>query len=99
MYKPDEDIEIELVMSDATEPPSRKDATVESLCTICLSDIVDLFNKLPKWKNTEGQEYRRFQYEIRMMSDGASLDFAIYHKNRRLESRNVSIGFSNGKTI
>ncbi|CAM1506541.1 Fc.00g061820.m01.CDS01 [Cosmosporella sp. VM-42] len=97
LESPGDVVEIELVVSDALQPPKRKDATVTSLCNIRLSRIPGNFQALPSWTNTEGRLYRRLQYELRIVCTGASLDFGIYHKNRRLESRNVSVEFDRVK--
>ncbi|KAF4966515.1 hypothetical protein FZEAL_10639 [Fusarium zealandicum] len=69
LTSPEQDIEVEIVISDATKPPHRKDNTVKSL---------------------DGKVFRRMTYSLRMISDGSSLDFAIYYKNRRIGSQGVS---------
>lgn len=91
-----DEFEVDLVVSDAPEPPKRKDSTVKTLCTVRFARISD-WEKLPSWKNTEGKEFRRVQYELRILCDGASLDIGVYQKGRRIESQNVSVDFSSDK--
>lgn len=84
------------MVSDAPEPPKRKDSTVRTLCTIRFAKIPD-WDKLPTWRNTEGKEYRRLQYELSILCDGTSLDVGVYKGGRRFESQNVSVDFTSDK--
>ncbi|CAG9937945.1 unnamed protein product [Clonostachys rosea f. rosea IK726] len=90
--EPDTEIKTELVYSDAEVPPSRCDDSVKQLCEIKWENIPG-FNALPVWTNTEGQELRQLVYDLQMVSDGVSLDFAIVHKGKRVASKNVSVDF------
>lgn len=90
--EPDTEIKTELVYSDAEVPPSRCDDSVKQLCEIKWENIPG-FNTLPVWTNTEGQELRQLVYDLQMVSDGVSLDFAIVHKGKRVASKNVSVDF------
>jgi hypothetical protein len=65
---------------------------VKQLCEIKWENIPG-FNTLPVWTNTEGQELRQLVYDLQMVSDGVSLDFAIVHKGKRVASKNVSVDF------
>lgn len=79
-------------MSNAAEPPQRKDQSIKSLCKIHISDIPD-FDELEEWTNPDGKLCHRFHYDIKMTCDDASLDVAVIHKTRRLGSQNVTVDF------
>lgn len=86
------EITTELVYSDAKTPPTRCDDSVKRLCLIRWAKI-PLFQKLPSWQNTEGKVLHQICYEVRMVAQGASLDFAIYHNRKRMASQSVAVDF------
>ncbi|KAF4459287.1 Heat shock 70 kDa 12B [Fusarium albosuccineum] len=89
LSSPDDDIFVDIVISAAATPPMRKDKTVKPLHTIRISRIPN-WDKLPSWTNKKGEEFRRVDYELRMISDGPTLEFSVRHNNRRLGAQNVS---------
>ncbi|KAF5005551.1 hypothetical protein FDECE_8012 [Fusarium decemcellulare] len=89
LSSPDDDIFVDIVVSAAATPPMRKDKTVKPLHTIRISRIPN-WDKLPRWKNQKGEEFRRVDYELRMISDGSTLEFSVWHNKRRLGAQNVS---------
>lgn len=86
------EVETELTYSEAEPPPYRFDETVKRLCLIKWSKI-PAFDDLPTWRNTQDKVIRHLCYEVRMVADGTSLDFAIYHQSKRVASQNVAIDF------
>ncbi|KAJ3527025.1 hypothetical protein NM208_g10913 [Fusarium decemcellulare] len=89
LSSPDDDIFVDIAISAAATPPMRKDKTVKPLHTIRISRIPN-WDKLPSWKNKKGEEFRRVDYELRMISDGPTLEFSVWHNKRRLGAQNVS---------
>ncbi|KAI5465927.1 hypothetical protein BGZ63DRAFT_411377 [Mariannaea sp. PMI_226] len=98
LEKPDELITVDIVYSESSKPPHRKDSTVKMLCGIVLSHVPN-WGRLPRWTNTEGKEFRRFHYELQMLSDGTSLDFSVHHKGKPLGCQNVAIKFMETETL
>ncbi|KAJ4249431.1 hypothetical protein NW762_012286 [Fusarium torreyae] len=94
LTKPDEHIQVEIVISDSTTPPTRKDDSVKLLCEIKASELPK-FDELPVWTNKDGKVFRRITYELRIVSDGSSLEFAVYHKDKRLASESVMFDSTN----
>ena len=90
---PTDGIVTEIVYAETEEAPRRCGKEVRSLCTICWSKVPD-FESLPSWENAKGERVRHVPYEVRALSDGASLDFAIYHQGNRVASKNVSVDFA-----
>lgn len=83
--------------SAAVKPPYRCDSSVKHLCMIRWSKVPD-FDKLPVWKNKRGKMVRQVCYDLRMVPDGASLDFQIFHEGTMMASRNVNIDFTGSGT-
>lgn len=69
-------------------PPSRKEPTVQKLCSVEWDAELDL-STLPTFTNQIGKVYYRLSYEIEMTCVGGSLDFAWYHNGKRQGSKNV----------
>ncbi|KAF4962299.1 hypothetical protein FSARC_9617 [Fusarium sarcochroum] len=88
LTKPDEYIQVEIVISDSTTAPTRKDDSVKLLCEIKASELPK-WDELPVWTNKDGKVFRRITYELRIVSDGSSLEFAVYYKDKRLASESV----------
>lgn len=42
------------------------------------------------WTNEAGQVFHRITYELRMISDGSSLDFQVFYKNKSIASGSVA---------
>lgn len=80
---------IDFVMSDAQTPPKRLDETVQMLGGIKVPQIPN-WSELPRWKNADEEEFRRFEYELRVVSNGKFLHISVYHDNQRLCSQAVS---------
>ncbi|KAF5020932.1 hypothetical protein F66182_7037 [Fusarium sp. NRRL 66182] len=86
----DQDIQVDIVISDSPEAPARKDNSVRSLGVIKTSELpVEVWTDLPVWTNKDGEVFRRINYELRIVSDGSSLEFAIWYKRIRLASESV----------
>ncbi|GKU03001.1 heat shock 70 kda protein 12b [Fusarium langsethiae] len=83
-------LQIEIVISDSAEPPARKDESVKTLCVIKVPLNPRLYKKLRKEVSEDGKIFRRINYDLRMISDGSSLEFAIWYKDQCLASQYVS---------
>lgn len=62
------------------------------MCLIKWTDIPD-FGKLPVWKNDSSKVVRQIYYDVKMVTDGGSLDFAVYYEGKRVASKNVSVSY------
>lgn len=71
----DELIETELLYSDAPESPRRRDESIKHLYVVRLSKVTN-FTTIPRQPDSNGG-LLRVHYEVRMVSDGASLYFAV----------------------
>lgn len=80
---------VDIVLSDSETPPKRQDGTVKPLCVIKVPQIPS-WNRLPRWKNADGEEFRHFEYELCMVSDGTSLDFSVHHNKRKIATQSAS---------
>ncbi|KAI8720957.1 hypothetical protein NCS52_00541900 [Fusarium sp. LHS14.1] len=89
LSSPDDEVVVDIVFSDAETPPKRQDGTVKPLCEIKVPHIPN-WDKLPRWKNSNGEEFRRFGYELCMVSDGTSLDLSVYYNKRKIASQSAS---------
>lgn len=49
------------------------------------------FDELPIWTNAKGETFHQVRYEIRMVPDGASLDFEVFYEGVMVASRNVQV--------
>ncbi|WQF77449.1 Putative ATPase, nucleotide binding domain-containing protein [Colletotrichum destructivum] len=82
----------ELFHSAATPAPKRADSTTKRLCTITWNRKVN-FDTLPTFTNILGKVYHELIFDIEMISDGASLDFTIFHGGKRVGGKNVIVEF------
>ncbi|KAI8671215.1 hypothetical protein NCS57_00595700 [Fusarium keratoplasticum] len=89
LSSPDDEVVVDIVFSDAETPPKRQDGTVKPLRVVKVPQIPD-WGKLPRWKNSNGEEFRHFEYELRMVSDGTSLNFSVYHNKRKIATESAS---------
>jgi hypothetical protein len=89
LSSPDDEVIVDIVFSDAETPPKRQDGTVKPLRVVKVPQIPD-WSKLPRWKNSNGEEFRHFEYELRMVSDGTSLNFSVYHNKRKIATESAS---------
>ncbi|POR38244.1 Uncharacterized protein TPAR_01548 [Tolypocladium paradoxum] len=97
LEKPTDSIETELVYSTAHDPPDRCDASVKRLCMIRWSKV-PAFDSLPTWENKKQKVFRHICYEVKMVTDGASLDFQIFYEGNMVASKNVDVDFTGSGT-
>ncbi|XEU96392.1 hypothetical protein FSHL1_001677 [Fusarium sambucinum] len=90
LISPEQGLQIEIVISDSAEPPARKDESVKTLCVIKVSLSPQIYSKLRKEVSADGVAFRRIGYDLRMISDGSSLEFAVWHKDQCLTSQYVN---------
>jgi hypothetical protein len=91
-------LQIEIVISDSAEPPNRKDESVRTLCTITAPLDYEIWAKLPKEISEDDKTFRRIKYDLRMISDGSCLEFAVWYKNQCLASQNVDFETTKAET-
>jgi len=86
----------EIMFCEEEEPPKRAaEPSVTALCDIsCNLDVH--FNELPVSKNSKGLEFRVMVFDVRMLSEDASLQFGVYVKGRKQGHQNVQVQFQNG---
>ncbi|KAF5536279.1 heat shock 70 kDa 12B [Fusarium napiforme] len=89
LTSPDDDLQIDIVTSDASTPPTRKDDSVKPMCIVKASEL-PRWDTIPVWTNEDGQVFHRITYELRMISDGSSLDFQVFYKNKSIASGSVA---------
>ncbi|PNY28423.1 Uncharacterized protein TCAP_01645 [Tolypocladium capitatum] len=97
LESPTDTIETELVYSAAAAPPDRCDASVKRLCMIRWSKV-PAFDSLPTWQNGKRKVFRHVCYEVRMVTDGASLDFQIFYEGNMVAAKNVDVDFTGSGT-
>ncbi|KAG5788843.1 hypothetical protein H9Q69_012092 [Fusarium xylarioides] len=89
LTSPDDDLQIDIVTSDASTPPTRKDDSVKPMCIVKASEL-PRWDTIPVWTNEDGEVLHRITYELRMISDGSSLDFQVFYKNKSIASGSVA---------
>ncbi|KAF5576475.1 heat shock 70 kDa 12B [Fusarium pseudocircinatum] len=89
LTSPDDDLQIDIVTSNASTPPTRKDDSVKPMCIVKASEL-PRWDTIPVWTNEDGQVFHRITYELRMISDGSSLDFQVFYKNKSIASGSVA---------
>ncbi|RGP70175.1 heat shock 70 kda 12b [Fusarium longipes] len=82
-------LQIEIVTSDSVEPPARKDGSVKTLCVITIPLDYQIWTKLRKEVSDDGKVFRRISYDLRMISDGSSLEFTVWYRDQCLASQSV----------
>ncbi|KAM0346115.1 hypothetical protein ACHAPU_005884 [Fusarium lateritium] len=87
LTSPDQDIQVDIITSKSSTPSKRYDDTVKKLCTIKAS--LPNWTDLPKQTNEDGQGFRHIEYDLRMISDGSSLEFEVCHENQSLASESI----------
>lgn len=90
--KPVPKMTCDLYFSAALPPPSRKDHTVQKLCTITWAQTIDI-EMLPTWTNPIGKVYSELEYDLEMTCEQGTVDFAIYFRGNRVGGRNVQVDF------
>ncbi|KAJ4323450.1 hypothetical protein N0V84_004322 [Fusarium piperis] len=89
LTSPDDEVVVDIVFSDIETPPKRQDGTVKPLCVVKVPHIPN-WNKLPRWKNANGDEFRHFEYDLCMVSDGTSLEFSVHYNKRKIATQSAS---------
>ncbi|UPK90041.1 hypothetical protein LCI18_000976 [Fusarium solani-melongenae] len=89
LSNPDDEVVVDIVFSDAETPPKRQDGTVKPLRVVKVPQVLD-WDKLPLWENSNGEEFRHYEYELRMVSDGTSLNFSVHHNKRKIATESAS---------
>jgi hypothetical protein len=74
------------------QPPDRLTSSVKELCDIESSLDVP-FHSLPNWTNSEGQRFKKLEYEVEMVPSGATLEVAVYIDGRKQDSKNTAVRF------
>ncbi|KAK4079303.1 hypothetical protein Trihar35433_408 [Trichoderma harzianum] len=99
LAKPTERLKIRFIYSTATTPSKRCDETVKQLCELYWSSVPD-FDTLPTWVNRIGQVIRRISFDVKMISNGVTLDFEIIYNGQVMASKNFGIDYTGcGSTV
>ncbi|KAI8691181.1 hypothetical protein NCS56_00109900 [Fusarium sp. Ph1] len=96
--KPLGDISDSINSSLASPAPSRRDYTVERLCTIKWNKHVGL-ESLPTYTNAIGKVYHVLQYTVEMTCEDGTVDFAVYHDGKRVGAQNVEVEFDSVSSL
>ncbi|KAL6788339.1 hypothetical protein J3E68DRAFT_444939 [Trichoderma sp. SZMC 28012] len=97
--KPFKTIKTVFIYSTVSTPPARCDETVKRLCDIRWSSVPD-FDSLPTWTNPVGRVFRRMSYDVKMTSNGVTLDFEIIYNNQVMASKKIGIDYTRcGSTV
>lgn len=95
MQKLDDEIETELIYSEAATPPSRCDDSVKQLCVVRWTGAaVPNFDKLAPWTNAQGEIYHDVSYKVQMVVNGPVIDFTLKYNKATLGSDSVNIDYS-----
>jgi hypothetical protein len=92
LKRPVERISSRLIYSTASNPSKRCDETVKELYELPWSTVPDFYS-LPTWANPKGQIFRRISYDMKMISNGVTLDFEIVYNGRVVSSKNIGIDY------
>lgn len=84
--------------SAATTPSKRYDRTVKKLCSVHWSKVPDFYS-LPTWRNPKGRVIRRLSFDLKMTSNGVTLDFEIVYKGQIMGSQKIGIDHSVKKSV
>lgn len=74
------------------DPPVRITASVKALCNINANFNIS-FDQLKDRTGKTGKKYKKLGYEIEMIPSGASNEFNVMYKGRKLGSHNARIEF------
>ncbi|UKZ77425.1 hypothetical protein TrVFT333_005146 [Trichoderma virens FT-333] len=92
-------IETTFIYSTENTPSNRCDETVKKLCDVRWSSVPD-FDSLPTWINPIGDVIRRIDYDVKMTSNGVTLDFEIIYNNQVMASKKIGIDYGRcGSTV
>ncbi|KAM0205863.1 hypothetical protein ACHAQI_008693 [Fusarium lateritium] len=81
-------IQVDIVTSDCSTAPTRYDDSVKKLCTIKASKPPN-WTELPIYTSEDGHAFRHIEYDLRMVSDGSSLEFKICYGDQTLASESI----------
>ncbi|KAL6828349.1 HSP70 family [Trichoderma camerunense] len=99
LAKPTKTVQTNIIYSTASTPPARCDETVKRLCDVRWSTVPD-FDSLPTWTNAIGQVIRRINFDVKMTSNGVTLDFEIVYKNQVMASKKIGMDYTRcGSTV
>ncbi|KAJ4861040.1 hypothetical protein T069G_06028 [Trichoderma breve] len=99
LTEPTESLTIRFIYSTATTPSKRCDETVKQLCELYCSSVPDFYT-LPTWINRIGKVIRRVSFDVKMISNGVTLDFEIIYNGQVMASKNFGIDYTGcGSTV
>lgn len=90
IIKPVNWLSTRLIYSTSSTPSKRYDETVKELYELAWSTVPDFYS-LPTWINPKGETIRRISYDIKMESNGVTLDFEVIYKGQVVASKNLGI--------
>jgi hypothetical protein len=90
--EPIQSYSLELIYSTSAIPPKRYDETVKKLYTLRWSSIPS-FQSLPTWINPKGRIIRQISYDLRMTSNGVTLEFEAIYDHKVVASTKIAIDY------
>ena len=82
----------DIYMSSADPIPTRKNETVERLCTINWKKNV-LLRSLPKWENPVGKILRRLDFEIMMKCNDGIMGWTVWYNGKEVGNQDVEVKY------
>ncbi|KAK0672629.1 hypothetical protein QBC41DRAFT_380636 [Cercophora samala] len=79
---------------DSLVSPNVRTDDVTALCTVHWDTTIDI-TSLPTFTNSLGKVFYKLLYEIEMTVTGGVLDFAVYHKGKRIAGKGVMVDYEN----
>lgn len=74
-------------------PPTRKTKSVKKLCDIAVSFSGIKYDDLEEYYDENGRLLKKWSYDLEMVPSGASTEFAVYYKGKKLGSKNLAVDF------
>jgi hypothetical protein len=82
-----------ILVSYADPPSSRRNASVQGLCSITWSNRINV-DTLPTDMNPVGKVFGELEYEIEMTNENGTVDFVVLFNDKRVGGRNVDVDYS-----
>ncbi|KAL4812323.1 hypothetical protein BDW67DRAFT_127450 [Aspergillus spinulosporus] len=83
---------VRIYQCEADNPPTRKDSSVNLLCTInCSLDVPT--SELKTFRRADGTKKKELYYKVEMVPSGAAAECTVYIDGRKQGSQNVDIQF------
>ncbi|KAK4078719.1 uncharacterized protein Triagg1_3050 [Trichoderma aggressivum f. europaeum] len=99
LTQPTEIVETSFIYSTTSTPSKRCDETVKQLCSVRWERVPNFYS-LPTRRNSKGRVIRYIEYDVKMTSNGVTLDFEIVCNDQVMASTNFCIDYTGcGSTV